>query len=85
MLQNTDLNEAISIDDVESTVYVTREGDFQRAGLEYVDEAEVFEGNGNRITLIQTYSKRFHCTYLLHNFPFDTQVFTQQKYSIDED
>ena len=74
MLQNTDLNEAISIEDVESTVYVTREGDFQRAGLEYVDEAEIFEGNGNRITLIQTYSKKINCTSLLHNFPFDTQV-----------
>ena len=22
----------------------------------------------------QTYSKKFHCTYLLHYYPFDTQV-----------
>ena len=26
------------------------------------------------ITLIQTHSKKFHCTYLLHYYPFDTQV-----------
>ena len=27
------------------------------------------------ITLNQTHSKTFHCTYLLHYYPFDTQVF----------
>ena len=26
------------------------------------------------ITLNQTHSKTFHCTYLLHYYPFDTQV-----------
>ena len=26
------------------------------------------------ITLNQTHSKTFHCIYLLHNYPFDTQV-----------
>ena len=26
------------------------------------------------ITLNQTHSKKFHCTYLLHYYPFDTQV-----------
>ena len=39
-----------------------------------MDEVEIFEGRENRITMVQTYSKKFHCTYLLHNFPFDTQV-----------
>ena len=28
------------------------------------------------ITLNQTQSKKFHCTYLLHYYPFDTQVCT---------
>ena len=27
------------------------------------------------ITLNQTHSKIFHCTYLLHYYPFDTQVY----------
>ena len=74
LLQNTDQSEAISIEDVDSTFYITREGDFVRAGLEYVDEAEIFEGNENKITMLQTYNKRFHCTYLLQNFPFDKQA-----------
>ena len=72
--QNTDLNEAVSIEEVDSKTFITREGNFTRAGLENVDEAEIFEGAENKITLTQTYSKRFHCTYLLHSFPFDSQV-----------
>ena len=39
-----------------------------------MDEVEIFEGRENRITMVQTYSKKFHCTYLLQNYPFDTQV-----------
>ena len=74
VFDNTDSNEAITLDDVKSTVFVTREGDFTRTGLESVDEAEVFKGADNMITMFQTHSKKFHCTYLLHNFPFDTQV-----------
>ena len=57
-----------------SILFVTREGEFQRAGLESVDEAEIFEGRENKITLIQSNSIKFHCTYLLHDFPFDSQV-----------
>ena len=72
--QNTDLNEAISIENIYSEVYITRDGQFSRAGIESIDESEIFEGTENKITLTQTYSKKFHCTYLLHNFPFDSQV-----------
>ena len=72
--QNTDLNEVVSLDVFDSTVYVNREGDFTRADISSVDEVEIFEGRENRITMVQTYSKKFHCTYLLHNYPFDTQV-----------
>ena len=55
-------------------MFVTREGGFVRAGLESVDEIEIFQGSENKVTLIQTYSKKFHCTYLLQDYPFDTQV-----------
>ena len=58
----------------DSRIYVNREGDFTRADIFSVDEVEIFEGRENRITMVQTYSKKFHCTYLLHNYPFDTQV-----------
>ena len=64
----------VTLDVFDSTVYVNREGDFTRADIFSVDEVEIFKGRENRITMVQTYSKRFHCTYLLHNFPFDTQV-----------
>ena len=73
-IQNTDDSEAITLEGVDSTVFVTREGSFERTDLKVVDEAEIFKGMENKITLIQTYSKKFHCTYLLHNFPFDIQV-----------
>ena len=62
------------LEDAVSKVYITREGDFTRADIFSVDEVEIFKGRENRITMVQTYSKKFHCTYLLHNFPFDTQV-----------
>ena len=74
-LKNTDLNEAVTLDGADSTVFVTREGNFTRAGIDFVDETEIFEGRDNKITMVQTYSKSFHCSYLLHSFPFDTQVF----------
>ena len=35
---------------------------------------EIFEGRDNIITMNQTHSKKFHCTYLIHYYPFDTQV-----------
>merc|ERR1711963_91027 len=44
IFENTDSNEAITIEGAESTVYISKE------------------------------SKKFHCTYLLHDFPFDSQV-----------
>jgi len=59
---------------VDSKVFINREGDFTRADIQSVDEVEIFQGKENRITMVQTYSKKFHCTYLLQNFPFDTQV-----------
>ena len=41
-------------------------------------QIEIFNGEENVLTLNQTYSKKFHCTYLLHYYPFDTQVHTIQ-------
>ena len=36
-------------------------------------QIEIFKGQENMITMNQTHSKKFHCTYLLHYYPFDTQ------------
>ena len=42
--------------------------------LHILQDKIVLQGAENKISLIQTYSKVFHCTYLLHDYPFDTQV-----------
>ena len=74
IFNNTDNNEATEIEGVRSTVFIRRESEFQRSGIEIADEIEIFPGASNKLTIGQTYSKKFHCTYLLHYFPFDAQV-----------
>ena len=39
-----------------------------------VVQIEVFKGEENMVTMNQTHDKKFHCTYLLHFYPFDTQI-----------
>ena len=55
-------------------VTVKREGNFARSGIEEVDEAEIFEGSDNKLTMNQTYTQEFQCQYKLQRYPFDTQV-----------
>ena len=57
-----------------TSVTVSREGNFIRSGLDKVDEAEIFEGAENRLTMNQTYTWEFQCKYELQRYPFDTQV-----------
>ena len=72
---NTDMKEVVQLDDgTKTTVTVSREGGFTRSGLEVADEIEVFEGGENKLTMNQTYSKKFQCEYQLHRYPFDIQV-----------
>ena len=39
-----------------------------------MDEAEIFEGAENRLTMNQTYTWEFQCQYELQRYPFDSQV-----------
>ena len=55
-------------------VTVTREGGFSRSDVQEVDEADIFEGSENRLTMYQTYTWEFQCKYELQRYPFDTQV-----------
>ena len=55
-------------------VTVSREGDLTRSGLDELDEAEIFEGAENRLTMNQTYTWEFQCQYELQRYPFDAQV-----------
>ena len=61
-------------------VSVIKEGHFTRSGLQEVDEAEIFEGNENTLTMTQTYTWEFQCKYKLKQYPFDTQVNTKSQY-----
>ena len=58
----------------ESSVFIRRDGDFTRTGLEIIEETEVFQGKENSIEMTQSYTKDFQCNYQLQYFPFDTQV-----------
>ena len=55
-------------------VTVTREGNFTRSSILDVDEAEIFAGADNRLTMNQSYTWEFQCKYELQRYPFDTQV-----------
>ena len=44
-------------------------------------QIELFNGEDNILTMNQTHSKKFHCIYLLHYYPFDTQVSCQYESS----
>ena len=55
-------------------VSVLKEGDFTRSGLQEVDEAEIFKGDQNTLTMIQAYTEEFQCQYMLQRYPFDTQA-----------
>ena len=66
-------------EDTELTL--TREGDYIGSPASNVEEINIFEGQYNRITFAQVYSKVFKCTYQLQLYPFDTQVPTILKKS----
>ena len=75
--QNTDQKESTRLGvqwEWLTRVMVTREGGFSRSGSEEVDEAEIFQGAENNITMFQTYTHEFQCQYELQPYPFDTQV-----------
>ena len=74
---NTDMKEAVQLDnDVQTTIVISKEGTFTRSGEDTLDEVEIFEGQENRLSMYQTYTKRFQCQYHLQRYPFDTQAST---------
>ena len=71
---NTDQTESTKLGDWKTSIAITREGNLTRAGEEEVDEAEIFLGAENELTMQQTYTHNFQCEYMLHRYPFDTQA-----------
>ena len=77
--QNTDQKESTRLGvewEWKTRVMITREGNFIRSGADKVDEAEIFDGADNNLTMFQTYTHEFQCQYQLQAYPFDTQVRT---------
>ena len=57
-----------------TSVFVVKGGNFTRASSLETDEAEIFEGGENRLTMTQAYTWEFQCPYQLSKYPFDHQV-----------
>ena len=55
-------------------VLVQREGELQRSGNEVLHETEIFRGDENSLSMMQSYTHEFQCVYHLTMYPFDTQV-----------
>ena len=55
-------------------IQVHRQGISYRSSLEDVDEAEIFAGGENSLTMTQVYKRKFQCLYVLDRYPFDIQV-----------
>ena len=55
-------------------ISVQREGIAKRNPLKYIDEAELFKGSENSLSMEQTYTHAFQCVFQLSKYPFDTQV-----------
>ena len=47
---------------------------FDRSGVEEVNEREIFKGSENTLTMDQTYTHQFQCIFDLRNYPFDRQT-----------
>ena len=79
IFENTDQKESTRLGaawEWTTRVTVTREGNFVRSQLEEVDEIEIFAGKENKLTMNQTYTHEFQCTYKMSWYPFDTQAST---------
>ena len=58
----------------DEVVFILFQSKFILVLADIIIEIEIFNGGQNIITMSQTHSKKFHCTYLLHYYPFDTQI-----------
>ena len=59
-----------------TTVLVKREGPFKRSSHHIIDEIEIFRGDENSLSMVQSYTHEFLCVLQLEKYPFDTQVST---------
>ena len=75
---NTDQDETTRLGENwewKTDIVVEREGDVMLNPMSDIDEAEIFQGSENTLTMQQTYTHAFQCVFKLAKYPFDTQVF----------
>ena len=58
----------------EAVVKVVREGVFVRSPFHILHEVDEFQGPENRLVMKQNLHGRFHCSFNLLRYPFDSQV-----------
>ena len=55
---------------------ILRNGSFSTNPLEELHNTHFYSGDENYIIMTRTYTQRFICKYMLHNYPFDVQLCT---------
>ena len=63
-------------------VLVKREGAFERSEPEVLDETEIFKGEENSLSMVQSYTQVLQCVFRLEKYPFDIQVLHEKKKSM---
>ena len=74
---NTDQDETTRLGENwewKTDIVVEREGDVMLNPMSDIDEAEIFHGSENTLTMQQTYTHAFQCVFKLAKYPFDSQV-----------
>ena len=76
--ENTDQKESTRLGDGnwewDTNVVVERSSNGTPAGLESVDETDLFLGEEHSLVLFQTYTHEFQCIFNLQKYPFDMQT-----------
>ena len=75
--ENTDQKESTRLGrqfEWDTDVVVERNKNGTPAGLETLDETELFKGDENSLVMFQTYTHKFQCIFDLKKYPFDTQT-----------
>ena len=76
--ENTDQKESTRLGDGnwewDTNVVVERSSNGSPAGLESVDETDLFLGEQHSLVMFQTYTHEFQCIFNLQKYPFDMQT-----------
>ena len=73
-MNNSDGNVWVSVDEPSSKVYVEKQGIHEEGPISELHETHYYAGDDNNLIFEAMYENKFHCSYDLHCFPFDTQV-----------